>query len=139
MRLNVQVARVGGLKPPGQVRRTTQTCANVERPPCAACTGPESSAKLKPSPMAERTEPQSRLLPAPHSCCLPQLSADDSAAITRTFLKTLNPACSQHDPAVLLPEYLRFMKLKVQQPPGVIYAPSNAVDAVWHGLSLPSC
>ena len=89
--------------------------------------------------MAERTEPQSRLLPAPHSCCLPQLSADDSAAITRTFLKTLNPACSQHDPAVLLPEYLRFMKLKVQQPPGVIYAPSNAVDAVWHGLSLPSC
>ena len=81
--------------------------------------------------MAEKTVLPGMQLPAPHPCCMPQLSADDQAAITRTFLKA-HPACSQHV-AVLLPEYLRFIKLKLEQPPGVVLAPSNIVDAVWHG------
>ena len=81
--------------------------------------------------MAEKTVLPGMQLPAPHPCCMPQLSADDQAAITRTFLKA-HPACSQHV-AVLLPEYLRFIKLKLEQPPGVVLVPSNIVDAVWHG------
>ena len=69
--------------------------------------------------MAEKTVLPGMQLPAPHPCCMPQLSADDQSAITRTFLKA-HPACSQHV-AVLLPEYLRFIKLKLEQPPGVFW------------------
>jgi hypothetical protein len=62
---------------------------------------------------------------------LPTLSQSDRAAIADKFVAE-HPNSAKWT-SELLNEYLQFMRLKAIQPSGVILAPSNAIDAVWHG------
>ena len=87
--------------------------------------------------MAEKTALPSMQLHMPRPCCVPQLSAEDQTAIALTFLKA-RPDCRSYV-HLILPEYCRFIKLKLEQPPGVVFAPSNVVDAMWHGHLTSLC
>jgi hypothetical protein len=62
---------------------------------------------------------------------LPTLSQSERAAIADTFV-AMHPNNAKWT-SELVDEYMKFMWLKATQSSGVILAPSNAIDAVWHG------